>query len=223
MLVHSEFEEDRDSSAKAYKRKFEYRTHKLQWLIYLVLAVLLGGLAEYLYAVAHLVQTQVNTLLSDKADYYYWSDLSKVMAQSTLFWQREIAFPGPQFNAVTDPYLEYILILERWFVARLRHGEGYFEAEGAVVEYKVQMVIGYISNGADIFENEIEKQLTMSNDWIYSTTWVVTMMVFVYYFICVRPLINVLNEVIRKELEVPLVLPKDQLEELRRLLLAWRI
>jgi hypothetical protein len=38
---------------------------------------------------------------------------------------------------------------------------------------------------------------------------VVTMMVFVYYFICVWPLINVLNEVIRKELEVPLVLPKD--------------
>jgi hypothetical protein len=282
MLVHSEFEEDRESSARAYKRKFEYKTHKLQWLIYLVLGVLLGGLAGYLYAVAHLVQTQVNTLLSDKADYYYWSDLSKVMAQSTLFWQREIAFPGPQFdefNAVADPYLEYttasdemmaaelrlkkdfgevstqhfdfvnrdactssneadcvsfirkglhsaiygILFLERWFVARLRHGEGYFEAGGAVVEYKVQTIISYISNGADIFENETEKLLTMNNDWIYSTTWVVTMMVFVYYFICVRPLINVLNEVIRKEVEVPLVLPKDQMEELRRLLLAWKI
>jgi hypothetical protein len=280
IMVHSEFEEDRESSARAYKRKFEYKTHKLQWLIYFVLVVLLGGLTGYLYSVNHFVQTHVNSLLSDKADYYYWADLSKVMAQSTLFWQREIAFPGPQFdefNAVADPYHEYtkasnemiaaemrlkefravstqhfdyvnrdacasseagcasfirkglhaaiynILIFERWLVSRLRHGEDYFQAGAVEVEYEVQKTIGSISQGADLFEDELERQLTLSNDWIYSTTWAVTMMVFVYYFLCVRPLINALHEVINKELEVPMVLPKDQPEELRTLLLAWKI
>jgi hypothetical protein len=278
LMVHGSFDQEKEVSEIHFKRRAQYKIHSLQWLIYGSLVVVLVGVAGFLYAVCSLFQGEMYWLLSTKTEYYYYADLRKAMAQSTLFWQREFAFPEPQFadyNPLYSPYEEFnrasidmitaemklrtdfgtvstqhfdyinrnactadlcypfiakglhsaifgIRILERYFIADLKIGMDYFEAGGLSIEFLVQKSIDAIKQGVVLYSDETQRLLDTHNTWIESTTWTVIVGLFVFYFFFTRVMINALHEVIELELGVPVVLPKEHLEEVRNLLISWR-
>jgi hypothetical protein len=279
LMVHGSFDQEKEASEKHFKRRAQYKIHSLQWLIYGSLVVVLVGVAGFLYSVGSLFQGEMYWLLSTKTEYYYNADLRKAMAQSTLFWQREFAFPEPQFreyNPLYSPYEEFnrasidmitadmklrtdfgsvstqhfdyinrsacttdlchpflakglhagilgIRILDRYFISDLKAGMDYFEAGGIGIEFKVQKTVESIKQGVVLYADETQRLLQVHNAWIESTTWTVIAGLFIFYFLFTRTLINALYEIIELELGVPVVLPKEHLEEVRNLLISWRL
>mmetsp|Transcript_32796 Transcript_32796/g.57095 ORF Transcript_32796/g.57095 Transcript_32796/m.57095 type:complete len:763 (+) Transcript_32796:1876-4164(+) len=97
------------------------------------------------------------------------------------------------------------------FVQHIMNGEGYKESGGIAFEKNMAACIASIIASIKIYQQSTTDTMDTAVNSMIQLTVVFLVIVFSFYFIVIRPVINQFQSDFRNELDIPLMLPKDEL------------
>lgn len=108
------------------------------------------------------------------------------------------------------------------FVEIVKSGQDYIESGGLELEKSMSACIEAIIISISIYQRDTEDQITLAVALIMQISAGFLILIFAFYFVIIRPVINRFQSSFYNELDIPMMLPKEELATFISELKHWK-